>query len=252
MFFLLYLCCFVEGFSGGSIAHVGIMPTWAVPSKSSLEQFFFLFHGDRNTLLVRKKKWFWLCFTVLWCWLACSIVAGVVCSGWCIVATEVQRPSEEKKKMSAWFWVVEKLLCGPLLLLLLLFLYWPEVFFFSGKFQWSSASLRRLLSLTFLQFFDLLFVSPARSACRRPVLFIFGQFLHFPASLRESRSSDRCIWPALDSPARTDQVIVASECLGVFRREPIKWLFKFQTSFSTSVEVLFNYLVICLVCSKLF
>ena len=56
MFFLLCLCCFVEGFSGGSTTHVGIIPTRAVPLKSSLDQFFFLFHGDWKTLPVRKKK----------------------------------------------------------------------------------------------------------------------------------------------------------------------------------------------------
>jgi hypothetical protein len=45
------------------------------------------------------------------------------------------------------------------------------------------AKLQRQLNFTFLQFFDLFFVSPACSACRQPVLFISNQFLHFPVTI---------------------------------------------------------------------
>jgi hypothetical protein len=88
------------------------------------------------------------------------VVAGVVCSGWYMVDARVQRPSrkekKKKKKMPAVFWVVEKLLCGPLFLLLLLFLYWPEVSVFSGKFRWSPAMFRRASSYCFVMFFNVL------------------------------------------------------------------------------------------------
>jgi hypothetical protein len=64
----------------------------------------------------------------------------------------------------------------------------------------------------------------------------------------ENQAQDRCIRPALDSPMRTDPMLRSLYPIGlsVFRREPIKWLFKFSTSFSTSVEVLFNYLIFVL------
>jgi drug/metabolite transporter (DMT)-like permease len=79
VFFPLYLCCFVEGFSGGNTAHVGIMPTQAVPSKSSLELFFFFFFfmvtgtlfGEKKKK--KKKKGFWLCF---WC---SMMLGGMFC-----------------------------------------------------------------------------------------------------------------------------------------------------------------------------
>jgi hypothetical protein len=76
--------------------------------------------------------------------------------------------------------------------------------------------------------------------CTRPALVFYG----------ENQSQDRCIRPVLDSPARTDPMLRLLYPTGfsVFRRELIKWLFKF----STGVKVLFNYLVICIVNFKLF
>jgi hypothetical protein len=126
-----------------------------------------LFLGDRNTLPVKKKKKDFGCvlvfcdvgWPVLWL-LALSVVVGI---WW----------------MPAVFWVVEKLLCGPLLLLLLLFLYWPEVSVFSGKFRWSPVMLRRVsgdvlasLQLLFCSVFQC-FTSVFRYC--RPVLCVFGQ-----------------------------------------------------------------------------
>jgi hypothetical protein len=99
VFFPLYLCCFVEGFSGGNTAHVGIMPTQAVPPKSSLELFFFFFFFFMvtGTLFGEKKKKrilvvFLVFYDVGWhvLWLsALSVAVGV---WW---PEKLKRPSEK-------------------------------------------------------------------------------------------------------------------------------------------------------------
>jgi hypothetical protein len=134
------LCCFVEGFSGGSTTHVGIMPTRgvpstttrAVPSKSSLEQFFFsLFHGDRNTLPVRKKNGCVLVFCDVGqpdLWLpALSVMVDVRWPAWCS-----DHQKKKKKIRLIDVWVVETLIYVQRLSLLLLFLKWSAYSAFSG------------------------------------------------------------------------------------------------------------------------
>jgi hypothetical protein len=78
--------------------------------------------------------------------------------------------------------------------------------------------------------------------CILPALVFFG----------ENQSRDRCIRPALDSPARIDQVIIASDRPWCFSARTDQMVVQVLDKFSTSVEVLFNYLVICIVYSKLF
>jgi hypothetical protein len=65
----------------------------------------------------------------------------------------------------------------------------------------------------------------------------------------ENQSQDRCIQLALDYPAKTDPMLrsLYPTGLDIFWRELIKWLFKF----STGIEILFNYLVICIMNFKL-
>ena len=73
--------------------------------------------------------------------------------------------------------------------------------------------------------------------CIRPALMFYG----------ENQSQDHCIRPALDSPVRTDPMLRSLYLagLGVFRREPIKWLFKFLTSFRPALKF---YLIILYLC----
>jgi hypothetical protein len=52
--------------------------------------------------------------------------------------------------------------------------------------------------------------------------------------------------------ARTDQVIVASDRPWCFSARTDQVVVQVSDKFSTGVEVLFNYFVICIVCSKLF
>jgi hypothetical protein len=113
-------------------------------------------------------------------------------------ATIEKRKKKKKKKMPAVFWVVEKLLCGPLLLMLLLFLYWPEVSVFFGKFRWSPAILRRvsgdvqaslqlLFCYVFSMFYFCFWVLPACFMCFQPVLKLRRSSAfsgEFPAMLR--------------------------------------------------------------------
>jgi hypothetical protein len=67
----------------------------------------------------------------------------------------------------------------------------------------------------------------------------------------ENRLSDRCIRLALDSPARTNPMLRLLHPIGfgVFRREQIKWLFKFSTSFRPALKF---YLIILYLCCVLF
>ena len=61
----------------------------------------------------------------------------------------------------------------------------------------------------------------------------------------DNQSQDRCIQPTLDSLARTDPMLRSLYLisLGVFRWEPIKWLFKFSVSFWPGLKF---YLIILL------
>jgi hypothetical protein len=70
--------------------------------------------------------------------------------------------------------------------------------------------------------------------------------------LGENQSQDHCIRPALDSPARSDQVIVASDRPWCFSTRTDQMVVQVSDEFLTGVRVLFNYLVICIVYSKLF
>jgi hypothetical protein len=63
----------------------------------------------------------------------------------------------------------------------------------------------------------------------------------------ENQSQDRCIRPALDSPARTDQVIVASVRPWCFSARIDQMVIQVSDEFLTGVEVLLNYFVICIV-----
>ena len=114
------------------------------------------------------------------------MVAGMLCGG----RQSCNGPRKKKKFQPFDNCVVGTMICGHHLSLLFLFLEWPAYSVFSGKFRQSTSQtltkIRRQLSFTFLQFFDLFFVSLACFACLRPVLFISDQFLHFPASPRQS------------------------------------------------------------------
>jgi hypothetical protein len=90
---------------------------------------------------------------------------------------------KKKKKMPAVFWVVEKLLCGPLFLLLLLFLYWPEVSVFSGKFRWSPAMFQRAFSYCFVLFFNVLLLFLGTAS----LFYVFSASVKAPTKLCISR-----------------------------------------------------------------